>query len=125
MLESIDMNNFCNEKLSIGDPVEFYADQTHSNIVRKYRGGVFAGVSMNTVVDFGCADFRLKYEEVPIGSKLGLATTGSKIKLPIVGNRGDYIRPKKDGTWKVGCKRKNAIGQIIECFGNRSIVRLM
>jgi hypothetical protein len=45
--------------------------------------------------------------------------------MQMTGEAGDYIRPKKDGTWKVGCKRKNAIGQIIECFGNRSIVRLM
>jgi len=125
MFGSVDITRFCNEELSIGDPVEFCTDQTHPDLVRKYRGGVFAGVSMNTVVNFGCAEFRLKDNEVPVGSKLTIATSGVMIKLPIKGNIGEYIRPRKDGTWKIGCKRKNAIGQIVRLRENCSIVRLM
>ena len=123
--ECVDMSRFCNEELSIGDPVEFSIDETHPNIVRKYNGGAFAGVSMNAVVNFGCSEFRFRENEVPVGSKLAIATSGSRIIMSITGDPGDYIRPKKDGTWKVGCKRKNAVGQIIECFGNRSVVRLI
>jgi hypothetical protein len=122
---NVDMSHFCNEELSIGDPVEFCIDQTHPNIVRKYNGGVFAGVSMNAVVNFGCSDFRFRANEVSVGSKLSIATSGSKITMSIVGNAGDYIRPKKDGTWKVGCKRKNAVGQIVQSSSDRSIVRLI
>ena len=126
MYESVDISNFCNDQLSIGDPVEYCRDQMYPNIVRKYRGGVFAGVSINSVVDIGCADFRqLRYEEVRVGSKIGVATSGCQVNMPIVGNPGDYIRPKKDGTWKVGCKRKNAVGQIVQSSSDRSIVRLI
>ncbi len=121
----IDITYFCNDELLAGDPLEFRANRTYPNIVGKYRGGAFAGVSMNSVVNIGCAEYWLKYEQVPVGSKIGIATSGSQVRLSITGKAGEYIRPKKDGTWKVGCKRKNAVGQILECSGNSSIVRLM
>lgn len=121
----LDITHFCNDELSIGDPLEFRDNESHPNMVGKYSGGTFAGVSMNSVVNIGCAEYHLKYDQVPVGSKIGIAMGGSRTIMQIVGKAGEYIRPKKDGTWKVGCKRKNAVGQIIECLGNRSIVRLM
>lgn len=125
MFGSVDITYFCNDLLSVGDPLEFCVDQTQHPFVRRYRGGSFAGVSMHSVINIGCSKYSLRRNEVPVGSKIGIAMNGSQLVIPIRGEAGEYIRPKKDGTWKVGCKRKNAVGQILECFGNRSIVRLM
>lgn len=125
MYECVDITFFCNSVLSKGDPVEFWIDQSQHQLVRKYRGGIFAGISMNSVVDIGCAEYFLRGDEVPRGSKIGIAVSGSQVILPIHGNIGEYIRPRKDGTWKIGCKRKNAVGRIVNTNSNHSIVRLM
>ncbi len=126
MSGKIDISFFCEDVIIAGDPVEHY-NCNEPNLpprVRKFRGGRFVGISLNTVVDI---DYRFavpKYNEVAIGSKIGIATSGTEVIMDIVGEAGDFIRPKKDGTWKVKCKRSKAVGVILSCDGNKSIVRL-
>lgn len=122
MLASVTIEYFCEDLVSMGDPMEQHFDHA-----RKYRGGQYIGVSLNTVINI---DFTKrhqnyhKYHEVNVGSRIAVASRGCEIILPIEGAVGDFIRPRKDGTWKVGCKPKRAVGQIMSCSGTQSKVKL-
>ena len=124
MLASVTIEYFCEEKISVGDPMEQHVDQRQVMIARKYRGGQYIGVSLNTVIDIDYTKSHPKYHEVSVGSRIAVAGRGCEIILPIEGAVGDFIRPRKDGTWKVGCKPKRAVGQIMSCSGTQSKVKL-
>ena len=127
MLASVTIEYFCEDLVSMGDPMEQHFDQRQVMIARKYRGGQYIGVSLNSVVNIDYTRYHQnhhKYHEVSVGSKIAIAGRGYEIILPIEGAVGDFIRPRKDGTWKVGCKPKRAVGQIMSCSGTQSKVKL-
>jgi hypothetical protein len=132
MLASVTIEYFCEDLVSMGDPMEQHFDNRQVMIARKYRGGHYVGVSLNTVTDIDYTKYadidytkyHPKYHEVGLGSKIAIAGRGCEIILPIEGAVGDFIRPRKDGTWKVGCKPKRAVGQIMSCSGTQSKVKL-
>ena len=127
MLASVTIEYFCEDLVSMGDPMEQHFDQRQVMIARKYRGGQYIGVSLNTVINIDFTKHHQnyhKYHEVCVGSKIAIAGRGYEIILPIEGAVGDFIRPRKDGTWKVGCKPKRAVGQIMSCSGTQSKVKL-
>jgi hypothetical protein len=125
MRASVTIEYFCEEKISIGDPMEWHITDHPVKMARKYRGGQYVGISLNSVVKIDFSKERLKSsDEVAIGSKIAIASAGCELVLPIVGKTGDFIRPRKDGTWKIGCKSKRAVGQIMSCNGVSSRVKL-
>jgi len=117
---------FCTEVIQSGSPVTL-VDDPDDGIpkVTKYDGVNFGGIAI-----YNSANIDLTKEMVPEGtlsmhSKFPVAVSGFEIVLPIIGSVGDFIRPRKDGSWKVGCKRKRAVGRIMQRCGMKSIVRLL
>lgn len=117
---------FCIEAIQSGSPVTL-VDDPEDGIpkVTKYDGVNFDGVAI-----YNSASIDLTKERVPEGtlsmySRFPVAISGFEIVLPIIGSVGDFIRPRKDGSWRVGCERKKAVGRIMQRCGMKSIVRLL
>ena len=107
----MEIRAFCDEYLHFGEPVTIVSGQ-----VKHYDGEHCHGISLNTVMDPDLMKSHPSFVNVGPGQIVVVGTAGSKIRIPLLtGDIGHFIKPTKNGGWKVTSKRKGkSVGQILK-----------
>lgn len=122
---TVNCEGFCSDKIRKGDPVSVIFDEASGCTKVVPYNGKFAGIALYNIVYLDLTKEFVTEGNLPVHSKFPIGISGYEVILPLTGIVGEFIRPRKDGSWKVGCKRKRAVGVIIGRQGNGSIVRLL
>ena len=124
-LTTVNMEGFCSDQIQKGDPVSMVPDEATGYLKVVPYNGKFAGVALYNIVHIDLTKEYVTEGNLPMHSKFPIAISGYEIILPLIGIVGEFIRPRKDGSWKVGCKRNRAVGMIVQRCGMKSIVRVL
>lgn len=122
---TVNMEGFCSANIKQGNPVSVVPDEASGCLKVVPYNGEFAGVALYNIVDIDLTKEYVSGWNLPMHSKFPIAISGYEILLPLHGKVGQFIRPRKDGSWKVGCKRKSAVGVFVRREGSGSIIRLL
>lgn len=126
LMMQYEVRGFCNQEMHFGMPVTVVKDPVYGNMAETYDGKRFSGILLNNVIDIDLTESTPYWPDVQVGSLVRIGTVGCEVRLPIVGELGQYIKPKLNGEWKITNKRKKgSVGQITRAFENCCDVRLI
>lgn len=119
---------FCMSPLQWGQPLTYTGKTSAYPEVTLYNGNRFCGVSNNTVVDInGMKHSSIPRSAVPVSSAINIVQSGTvRIRNTLIVNQkridfNRFVKPTRDGLWKVQSKKtKKSVG-IIQVYTDHSI----